>query len=225
MGVSSELAQLRELIQVFPDKYSLKEVEKANAAARTKYELLDNDLIPYITESLKSGKFELNTSNCFKLCEVFHGFIFQDIISNNGQFRDPHDPNDGHVFFGGQKRGELQPKFTGTQPSNIKRDLKKAFKFLHEDTPVDPVENALKFYQRFVKTHPFYDGNGRVARLFVNIYLLRFGLYIDWRNLQKQSSFLKKLNLVHKTQIPKHFEWWKNKCEKFIRQISDEDQE
>ena len=35
-----------------------------------------------------------------------------------------------------------------------------------------PVETASFLHHRFVETHPFSDGNGRVARLITNLYLI-----------------------------------------------------
>ncbi|MDD5337149.1 MAG: Fic family protein [Candidatus ainarchaeum sp.] len=39
----------------------------------------------------------------------------------------------------------------------------------------EPVETAAKIHQKFVDIHPFIDGNGRTARLLLNLYLMRNG--------------------------------------------------
>jgi Fic family protein len=39
----------------------------------------------------------------------------------------------------------------------------------------DPVETAALFHYRYIRIHPFEDGNGRIARLLVNYILLRNG--------------------------------------------------
>jgi len=41
-----------------------------------------------------------------------------------------------------------------------------------------PIEFAAKFHLDFVTIHPFIDGNGRCARLLMNLVLLRFGYVI-----------------------------------------------
>jgi len=55
----------------------------------------------------------------------------------------------------------------------------------------DPVRKAAIFYQKFVSTHPFYDGNGRLARLIANIYLFKFGLTINWSEFDSRPGFVK----------------------------------
>lgn len=227
MADSGELSQLKELIEVFPDKFSPTDegVKAANALARTNYEALDNEILPDLNRRIQNGSLVLIDHVCLKLCQILHEFLFSDILSINGQFRKKEHPNNGAVFFGGQKRQELRPRFRGSAPNQIEDDLKEAFKYLRKNNEEKSLENALHFYQKFVFTHPFYDGNGRIARLFVNMYLYRFGLYINWKNLQDKGSFLKKLNYYHETNIEEHFGWWVQVCQKEVFEISEEDEE
>lgn len=45
-----------------------------------------------------------------------------------------------------------------------------------EDPELHPLEIAAAFHLRYVTIHPFYDGNGRTARLLTNIILDKYGL-------------------------------------------------
>lgn len=222
MSDSVELAQLRELIEVFPDKYSIDQVEEANAVSRIQFEFLDNEIIPAINRLRLNGQ-EFDLAWYLNLTQVFHRFMFDGVVSINGMFRKIDQPNDGRVYFGGQDTREIKPMFTGSKPEEITIGLEEAFKFLIDEGNDEPLNNALRFYQRFVYVHPFYDGNGRVARLIVNLFLLQSGYYLDWRALQEKAKFLKKLNRYHKTKNEQDFEWWVNLCQKHLKEISDVD--
>ncbi|MEM6501605.1 MAG: Fic family protein [Cyanobacteria bacterium P01_C01_bin.89] len=47
--------------------------------------------------------------------------------------------------------------------------------WLGQPPPLHPVEIATEIHARLVTIHPFNDGNGRVARLLMNLHLLRSG--------------------------------------------------
>lgn len=61
-----------------------------------------------------------------------------------------------------------------------------------------PVELAALFHYRYIRIHPFEDGNGRIARLMVNYILSRHGWpMIVVRNRKKQEY----LDALHKTDL------------------------
>ncbi len=224
MGESAELEQLRELIELFPAEYSIDDVEEANRLARTRFEVLDNTVIPKQIIYTKNGLLNVSVESFIAFCKEYHAFIFKEIISINGEFRSSDHDGSGSVYFGGQRRQELRPRFTGSKPENIENDLKESFQHLLDFESDSPVNDVLRFYQKFVFTHPFYDGNGRIARLFVNLYLLAYSKFVDWKNLQDKGDFLRKLNYYHDTGKEEHFEWWAKVCYKFVYDISDEDE-
>jgi len=63
--------------------------------------------------------------------------------------------------------------------SKIPAEMQKLVKWYYEnEKKLHPVELAATLHQRFVFIHPFVDGNGRVARLLMNLALLRNGYTI-----------------------------------------------
>lgn len=61
-----------------------------------------------------------------------------------------------------------------------------------------PVELAAIFHYRFIRIHPFEDGNGRIARLMVNYILLRSGYPMIVVRSRKKNEYLEAL---HKTDL------------------------
>ncbi len=63
--------------------------------------------------------------------------------------------------------------------SKIPSEMQKLVRWYNEnEKKLHPVELAATLHQRFVFIHPFVDGNGRVARLLMNLALLRNGYTI-----------------------------------------------
>ena len=67
-------------------------------------------------------------------------------------------------------------KYPVAPPEQIEQLMNKFFQWLKaQEKQLHPVEFAAKAHKEFVFIHPFVDGNGRVARLLMNLCLLRQG--------------------------------------------------
>lgn len=145
----------------------------------------------------------------YSLCRGLHRYLFEGILRNAGTFRHPSDPNSGIITFGGPKGQTTQPLLRGTPPREIEPALRHALERLVDlrDQAVSPhatlrrkardtaTDHAVLFYKDFSGVHPFYDGNGRIGRYMVSLYLHVHGLYVDWAQIDdSEGKFLKKLN-------------------------------
>lgn len=75
------------------------------------------------------------------------------------------------VFIGGS---DHQPPV----PSEVQKQMKALIRWVREEarqSDIHPMEFAALFHHRFVHIHPFLDGNGRTARLLMNLFLMREG--------------------------------------------------
>lgn len=136
------------------------------------------------------------------LSQIVHQWLFKGILVNAGQFRDMSDSMNGQVFFGGDSPKTGEPKFKGTTSDKIEAELQVAFRHLNRPLQDTPEACAILFYAEFVAIHPFYDANGRVARLLVNFFLASYGKAVFWAALkQKEGKFLRKLNACHSTRF------------------------
>jgi Fic family protein len=64
--------------------------------------------------------------------------------------------------------------YTPPNAAKVPELMKEIYAVLNSKTG-NPIETAAIIHQKFVDIHPFIDGNGRTARLLLNLYLMRNG--------------------------------------------------
>lgn len=84
-------------------------------------------------------------------------------------------------------------------------------KFIHYEEETDPMIKAVLLHYQFETIHPFLDGNGRLGRLLVQLYLREFcGLQMPWIPLSRMlirgmDRYYRELRLVQTTGD--YFRW------------------
>lgn len=68
-----------------------------------------------------------------------------------------------------------------------------------------PVIIAATFHYRFVRIHPFDDGNGRMARLLMNMILIKHGYTTALIRRESRDEYFGELELADKTESLTHF--------------------
>jgi Fic family protein len=108
-------------------------------------------------EELAKGKAETSQETI----QQIHEIITQGILTDGGKYR-----TQNVRVMGARKTPPDFSKIPSLMSALIKNMSKKG---------QNPVEIASFFHHRLVEIHPFIDGNGRVARLLTNLYLLKKG--------------------------------------------------
>lgn len=81
--------------------------------------------------------------------------------------------------------------------------MKKFVEWFNKNEPkMNPVEFAAKAHQKFVFIHPFVDGNGRVARLIMNLALLRGEYTVAIIPAIRRMEYVAALETAHKDSAP-----------------------
>jgi len=195
---SHDWEHLSDLIQDFPPRRPIT-IEKSFELLRDRTKALEDFSI---FEKFGEAFFSLPIKNQVEATEevilAIHSILFKRILSNNGKYRSGDEPGGGRVSFGGALRAETRNRYTGSNPDEIPSCVADAIKQLFTKRN-DKIENAVRFYQLFVLCHPFYDANGRIARMIFASYLSYYGYIVLWTNMlvKGKAQFIKRINRCH----------------------------
>ncbi len=144
-------------------------IEGNTITLREAYKLLSEDTTPK-NKTLREIHDVQNTERVFlkiidhklKLTNetiiTFHKELLKDI-----DFRTGYRTGDVHV---------IHARFASTPAPYVKTDMDIILKLYQKMSDIHPLVLASLFHHKFEKTHPFFDGNGRVGRILLNIILL-----------------------------------------------------
>ena len=103
----------------------------------------------------------------FKSLQAIHKYLFQDCFETAGLVR-KHDIRKGDTLF--------------CKAMYLEDNLKTVSK-MKDDTFEDIIEK----YVEMNMMHPFYEGNGRVTRIWLDFLLIkRLGKCVDWKKIDKE---------------------------------------
>jgi Fic family protein len=86
-----------------------------------------------------------------------------------------------------------------TPPQKIATEMKRFVAWFNKsESKISPVEFAALVHKKFVFIHPFIDGNGRLARLLMNLSLLRNNYSIAIIPAILRNEYIASLELAHK---------------------------
>ena len=102
-----------------------------------------------------------------RLIREMHERLLQ---SGRGQTKNPGEFRRSQNWIGGTRPGNAL--FVPPPPNEVMACLDALEKFIHEDTPtLPPLVKAGLSHVQFETIHPFLDGNGRLGRLLITLYL------------------------------------------------------
>ncbi|MDY0207529.1 MAG: Fic family protein [Pseudomonas sp.] len=72
--------------------------------------------------------------------------------------------------------------------------------YQHKAHRLHPIERAARVHGEFVKIHPFVDGNGRTARLLMNLELMKAGFPATLIQVEQRLAYYEALDHAHCTE-------------------------
>lgn len=132
-----------------------------------------------ITIGGKSLKEHLEATNHSKAIDFVESLVNKqkieeiDILNIHAIILDRIDPENAGYY----RRSAVRisgTTYTPPNPVNVPDLMKEVYRLLNVRS-AEAIETAAQVHQMFVDVHPFIDGNGRTARLLLNLYLMRNG--------------------------------------------------
>ena len=149
------------------DKYNFTETDKTILKR-----LVDEKEEEYLSKKRAKDLFEKDILlkadlGTFKSLQTIHKYLFQDCFETAGLVR-KHDIRKGDTLF--CKAMYLEDNLRTV--SNMKEDT---------------FEDIIEKYVEMNMMHPFYEGNGRVTRIWLDFLLIkRLGKCVDWKKIDKE---------------------------------------
>lgn len=131
-----------------------------------------------------------NTEISCDLTEILHKELMQGLIENGlGKFRN------SSVFVGHKTKTKLVVKHNPPfhTVADIRKNLNEIYNWLNMQDDLHPLIKSGIFHHQFAYIHPFFDGNGRLARILTAYYLtlkkyeiVKFFILDDYYDIDRQ---------------------------------------
>jgi len=169
-------------INLFLSSYVLKEALMSSQIEGTQASLDDildpeidtnkNADIEEVVNYIKAMNYAYDRMESYPLCgsllKEIHKILMQGV---RGQEKYPGEFRSSQNWIGAAGAGLKDARFIPPAVDDMKQSISDMEKFIHTSDGLDPlIKNALVHYQ-FETIHPFLDGNGRLGRMLIILYL------------------------------------------------------
>lgn len=167
-----------------------------------------SDVVNYI----KATEFALNRLHSLPLCNRLiketHAVLMEGV---RGQEKSPGEFRYSQNWIGGQGSTIQNARYIPPNPEDMQTAMSDLEKYMNGDDLLDPLIQAALIHYQFETTHPFLDGNGRVGRLLITLFLMEKGilshpaLYISYFLKMNRIEYYDRMTQVRKTG---NYEQW-----------------
>ena len=161
-----------------------------------------SDVVNYI----KATEFALNRLHTLPLCNRLiketHAVLMEGV---RGQEKSPGEFRYSQNWIGGQGSTIRNARYIPPNPDDMQTAMSDLEKYMNSDDALDPLIQAALIHYQFETTHPFLDGNGRVGRLLITLFLMEKGilsrpaLYISYFLKMNRIEYYDRMTQVRKT--------------------------
>lgn len=127
------------------------------------------EVINYIKASEFAVKRLQELPLCNRLIKETHAVLMEGV---RGQEKSPGEFRYSQNWIGGQGSTLKNARYIPPNPEDMKEAISDLEKYMNAEDSLDPLVRAALIHYQFETIHPFLDGNGRVGRLLITLFLM-----------------------------------------------------
>lgn len=139
---------------------------------------------------------------CNRLIKETHAVLMEGV---RGQEKNPGEFRYSQNWIGGQGSTLRNARYIPPNPEDMVNAMSDLEKYMNGEDSLDPLIQAALIHYQFETTHPFLDGNGRVGRLLIALFLMEKkilsapSLYISYFLKMNRVEYYDRMTQVRKT--------------------------
>ena len=110
---------------------------------------------------------------CNRLIKETHAVLMKGV---RGQEKNPGEFRHSQNWIGGQGSTLKNARYIPPSPDDMQNAMSDLEKYINTDDDLDALIQAALIHYQFETIHPFLDGNGRVGRLLITLFLMDKGI-------------------------------------------------
>lgn len=161
-----------------------------------------SDVVNYI----KATEYALDRLNTLPLCNRLikeaHRILMEGV---RGQEKSPGEFRYSQNWIGGQNSNIKTARYIPPNVLDMQEAMSDLEKYINSDDSLDPLIQAALIHYQFETIHPFLDGNGRIGRLLITLFLIDKkviscpALYISYFLKINRIEYYDRMSQVRKT--------------------------
>lgn len=179
-----------------------------------------------VINSIKATDYAINRLQelplCNRLIRETHSVLMQGV---RGQEKSPGEFRTSQNWIGGEGGSLNKARFIPPHPDDMVIAMSDLEKYMNAPDTLDVLIRAALIHYQFETIHPFLDGNGRIGRLLITLFLLQQkvlttpALYISYFLKKNRMEYYDRLTLVRNKG---DYEQW---IKFFLRAVSESAQD
>lgn len=209
-------------VELFISMYVMKEAlisSQIEGTQCTLDDVLDPDVdkntnldVSEVINYISACSYAINRLKTMPLCNRFLREIHQKLLAGiRGQEKNPGEFRRSQNWIGAANCTLNEARYIPPNVDDMNSALSDLEKYMNEGDDYDPLIRIALIHYQFETIHPFLDGNGRVGRLLILLYLLEQGylskpiIYISYFLKKNQIEYYDRISEVRKSG---NYEQW-----------------